>query len=211
MSMRRSGAENIRNLQEYLIAELAHVRNAVELIDNATYGFAIVVDEQGKFIAAISDITLRKWLLKGISLDDTIAHALRRSGKGVGVIHAAHQGPITPASVTVDHSDLGIVVNCDAYGRRCRVQLSLPDDALDPIEEIPVVLMAGGNSTRLLPLTSHCPKPLLKVGGKPLLQRTLESFVRAGFKKFYFSVHFKADMIENFFGDGFAGRFRSHI
>jgi len=70
------------------------------------------------------------------------------------------------------------------------------------LNQTPVVLMVGGSGNRLRPLTDHCPKPLLKIGGKPLLQRTLESLIRQGFRNFYFSVNYKAELIEGFFGDG---------
>ncbi|MBT4890215.1 MAG: NTP transferase domain-containing protein, partial [Rhodospirillales bacterium] len=65
-----------------------------------------------------------------------------------------------------------------------------------------VVLMAGGMGERLLPLTESTPKPLLPVGKKPLLETILESFIRQGFRKFYMSVNYKAEMIRDHFCDG---------
>jgi len=65
-----------------------------------------------------------------------------------------------------------------------------------------VVLMAGGMGTRLRPLTNECPKPLLQVGGKPVLETILDNFMEYGFKHFYLSVNYKADMIREYFGDG---------
>ena len=60
----------------------------------------------------------------------------------------------------------------------------------------------GGLGTRLRPLTDDCPKPLLKVGNKPILETILESFMENGFRRFYFSVNYRSEMIENYFGDG---------
>lgn len=65
-----------------------------------------------------------------------------------------------------------------------------------------VVLMAGGLGTRLQPLTDDCPKPLLEVGGKPILETILESFAEQGFKQIFLSVNYRADMIRNHFGAG---------
>ena len=65
-----------------------------------------------------------------------------------------------------------------------------------------VVLMAGGLGTRLQPLTDECPKPLLAVGGKPILETILESFAEQGFKRIFLSVNYKAEMIRNHFGAG---------
>ena len=66
----------------------------------------------------------------------------------------------------------------------------------------PVFLMAGGFGKRLSPLTDNCPKPLLKVGDKPILETILEGFIQSGFFRFYISTHYKSEMIRSYFGDG---------
>ena len=65
-----------------------------------------------------------------------------------------------------------------------------------------VFLMAGGFGRRLRPLTDTCPKPLLKVGGKPILETIIENFASAGFKTFYISVYYLAEQIKDYFSDG---------
>ena len=64
--------------------------------------------------------------------------------------------------------------------------------------------MAGGFGKRLYPLTKDKPKPLLTVGEKPILQIMFERLLDQGFRKFFISLHYKADMIEHHFGDGSA-------
>jgi len=76
------------------------------------------------------------------------------------------------------------------------------DEAAKLRKDNAVVLMAGGFGTRLRPLTDETPKPLLPVGNKPILEHILESFVEAGFYRFFISVHYKAEMIKRYFGDG---------
>ncbi|MEN1557826.1 sugar phosphate nucleotidyltransferase, partial [Pseudomonas aeruginosa] len=66
----------------------------------------------------------------------------------------------------------------------------------------PVFLLAGGFGTRLRPLTHNCPKPLLKVGEKPILEIILERFIGAGFHRFFISTHYMPEMIREHFGDG---------
>ena len=68
--------------------------------------------------------------------------------------------------------------------------------------ENPILLMAGGFGTRLNNLTDERPKPLLKVGKKPILETIIHQFIDAGFCNFYISVHYKADMISQYFGNG---------
>ena len=65
-----------------------------------------------------------------------------------------------------------------------------------------VVIMAGGRGTRLHPLTEHTPKPLVRVGRKPMLQTIIEQFAAQGFVRFTLCVNYKAELIEEWFGDG---------
>jgi len=65
-----------------------------------------------------------------------------------------------------------------------------------------VFLMAGGFGKRLSPLTDNVPKPLLKIGSKPILENILNNFISSGFHNFYISTHYKAEMVQEYFGDG---------
>lgn len=71
-----------------------------------------------------------------------------------------------------------------------------------PLYDNPIFLMAGGFGKRLHPLTLDTPKPLLKVGNKPILQTILESFIELGFHCFYISTYFKAEQVRDYFGNG---------
>ena len=66
----------------------------------------------------------------------------------------------------------------------------------------PVIIMAGGLGKRLAPLTDDCPKPMLKIGNKPLLATLLDEISLQGFKNVYLSVNYKAEIIKNFIQDG---------
>ena len=83
------------------------------------------------------------------------------------------------------------------------IGLDTLDDLLKPKDkENRVVLMAGGLGMRLRPLTADCPKPMINVGNKPLLETILENFISYGFRRFYVSVNYKADVVKSYFGDG---------
>ena len=66
----------------------------------------------------------------------------------------------------------------------------------------PVVLMAGGRGLRLHPLTEHAPKPMLKVGGRPILEQIIDGFATQGFRQLWLCVNYKAELIVKHFGDG---------
>ncbi|MCI7477621.1 MAG: alcohol dehydrogenase, partial [Selenomonadales bacterium] len=80
--------------------------------------------------------------------------------------------------------------------------LSILSDFKKEKKKNKVLLMAGGLGMRLRPLTENCPKPLLRIGDKPILQIIMESFVKEGFLDFYISVNYKSEMIEEYFGNG---------
>ncbi len=71
-----------------------------------------------------------------------------------------------------------------------------------PSYKNPVFIMAGGFGTRLRPLTDNCPKPMLKVGDKPILETLIKGFIKAGFHNFYISTHYMPEQIQQHFGDG---------
>jgi NDP-sugar pyrophosphorylase family protein len=87
--------------------------------------------------------------------------------------------------------------------RRCVVGLHLWDELLAPGNRSNVmVIMAGGRGTRLGSHTDNCPKPLLPVGGKPMLEHIVERAKAEGFTNFVFAIHYLGNMIEDHFGDG---------
>lgn len=86
---------------------------------------------------------------------------------------------------------------------RCVVGLETLDELIQSRKkENVVVLMAGGLGSRLRPLTDGIPKPMLRVGSKPLLETILENFIEHGFNRFYISVNYMAEVVKSYFGDG---------
>jgi NDP-sugar pyrophosphorylase family protein len=83
------------------------------------------------------------------------------------------------------------------------VGLETIDELMAPIKrDNVVVLMAGGLGTRLGPLTEDCPKPMLHVGGRPILETILLNFIEHGFNSFYISLNYKSEVVTNYFGNG---------
>ena len=70
---------------------------------------------------------------------------------------------------------------------------------------LPVVIMAGGQGTRLRPLTNVLPKPLIPIGEQTMVEDIMDRFVECGCEKFYMSVNYKADFIRQYF-DGLSSK-----
>lgn len=165
---------------------------AVKLLDENGTGFLPVVDSSNKLIGIITDGDLRRGILnKKFELDGIInRNPLKASHtdshvsikKRLREIHRRHM------PVVNENGELVEVVVLDEF------ETNIKDNW--------VVIMAGGMGTRLGDLTKHMPKPMLDVGGKPMLLRIIEHFKSYGFGKFILCVNYKSEIIENYFGNG---------
>ena len=174
----------------------ATLREVIAVIDRGELQITLVVDEKRRLLGTITDGDVRRGLLRGLGLDALAGRVMTTDAITVTedltfnedswLLHKrlARRIPMVGAD--------GVVVG-----------LALPEDEL-VAQGVPnrVVIMAGGLGTRLGKLTEHTPKPLLKVGTKPILETILESFLAQGFRHFHISVNYKAQMIEDYFGDG---------
>jgi len=182
--------------QSALVSKSATIRETIKVIDDGAMQIALVTDEAERLLGTVTDGDIRRGILNVVSLEDSVETVMNQHPMVVSVDDTRevmlqimtekriHQLPVL-----------------DELGRIIRV--ALLEEMIQPTQrENWVVLMAGGLGTRLHPLTEDCPKPLLKVGNKPLLQTILENFIEHGFRRFYLSVNYKAEMIEDYFGDG---------
>jgi dTDP-glucose pyrophosphorylase len=188
----------MKNWQSALIGPDISLREALEVIDATGFQIAIVVDGRRRLLGTLSDGDARRALLGGLGMNDRVLRAMhadavsvRRSDTPPEVLATMrrtglHQLPIV--------SDEGEVVG-----------LALIDDYLKaPERDNWVVIMAGGMGTRLQELTRDTPKPMLKVGSRPLLETIIRSYADQGFRRFHVAVNYKAEQIETHFGDGSA-------
>jgi len=171
------------------------IHEALEIINSEALRIALVVDDKRKLLGVVTDGDIRRGLLKNLPLTARIDLVMNDS-------------PIT-AYKTATRNQLNDLLEKHSI-------LSIPlieGDCVVGLETIksinnkkdranPVFIMAGGFGTRLRPLTDNCPKPMLKVGDKPILEILLNSFISSGFTNFYISTHFMPEIIRKHFGDG---------
>lgn len=188
----------MKRWEQTLIGPESTLREALERIDRCGCQMALVVDGSRKLLGILTDGDVRRALLKGISLADKVIEAMRANP------NCALDGD-DRATVLTMMRKLGVhhipVIDCDGI----LVGLEMVEDFLLPRpREEWVIVMAGGLGTRLKDLTRDTPKPMLKVGSRPLLETILHNYADQGFKRFYFAVNYRADQIESHFGDGTA-------
>lgn len=182
--------------QKACIPPTATLRQAMAAIDAAALQIAFVVGDDGRLLGVVTDGDLRRALLAGAEMSEPVPVAMNRTPKvladtqsraeGLALMREAriHQVPVVNAA--------GVLLDV----------LLLDEVMQRPVRDNWVVLMAGGLGTRLRPLTDNCPKPMLKVGGRPLLETIVRNLRTQGFRNFFLSVNYKAEMILDHFGDG---------
>lgn len=185
-----------------LLAEKSTVLEAIKIIDLASLQIVLIVDRDEKLVGTITDGDIRRGILNGISLEDPVERvmnvkprvadqtATREQMLSIMTELKIHQLPII--------DDSGHIVGLAQIDKLAGKSLPSGEDNVD----VWVVLMLGGLGSRLLPLTEDVPKPMIEIGGKPLLENIINTFFTQGFKNFYFSVNYKSDVIKDYFGDG---------
>ncbi len=184
------------DLQALQLAPVTPVLEAMRIIDRGAAQIALVVDDQQRLLGTLTDGDIRRGLLHGETLEAPVERLMNRQFRFV------RSGDDQAAVLEMMRREvLRQIPVLDGQGRV--VELLLLQELLAPAQ-LPnaVVIMAGGKGTRLLPHTEHCPKPMLPVDGKPMLQILLEHCIASGFHQFYFSVNYLKEQIIEHFGDG---------
>lgn len=181
---------------QILVRPHATVGDALHVLDNGGLRLVMVTDEQTRLLGTITDGDIRRGLLKRIDLDAPVTAVMNASPRSAAAGLARDALRTLMERHSLLHMPLldddGRVVGLETYHHLLAT----------PLRDSWVFLMAGGFGTRLRPLTDECPKPLLPVGGKPILESILDSFIAAGFRRFYISVHYLAELIKQHFGNG---------
>lgn len=172
------------------------IREAIRIIDQGALKIALVVDENNRLVGTVSDGDIRRGILKGCELDNPVRMIMNISPS----VAKTKDGREEILALMRQKQVYQIPV-VDVEGKLVGLEVIESILAVPPRDNW-VVLMAGGLGSRLKQLTADTPKPLLKVGNKPILETILASFVEQGFSKFFISVNFKSELIESHFGDG---------
>lgn len=179
----------ITNISEYACDASATVRNVLERINASPYLFQIVVDADGHLVGTITDGDIRRGMLQNLGIDD-LAKACVQSRPSIGKVGDPVGNRTKLLSIGSTRSFLPIL---DDEGV---VQEILVDAGGPAIGH--AVVMAGGYGRRLGERTRNTPKPLLIVGGKPMLEHVLNRLESAGIGKIHVSVHYLAEQIQTF-------------
>lgn len=185
----------LEDLSGFLVKPTDSIRDVIATIDRNEMQIALVTDAGGVLLGTVTDGDIRRGLLRGVTLDRPAAEVMNADPKKAD----ADQEP-SAIEALMRRTGLWRIPVVTLDGRV--VGLGVPDDQAVHSHDNLVVVMAGGLGTRLGELTKNTPKPLIRVGSRPILQTIVECFIHQGFQRFAFSVNYKAELIERYFRDG---------
>ncbi len=185
-----------KNWQKALLPTDSTLQQAIFNLNETAFQIIMVTSQDGKLQGTITDGDIRRGLLRGLDLSSSISTVINRDALVAPpqlhrevVLHLLkankiHQLPIVDSERRV-------------------VGLHLMDELSKPVSRSNLmVIMAGGLGTRLRPQTETCPKPLLLVAGKPMLEHIIERAKSEGFEHFMLAINYLGHMIEDYFGNG---------
>ena len=183
------------NWKNIVVSPETSMKATMQVIDRGAMQIALVMDDDCHLMGTVTDGDLRRAILNDMSLDTTVVQFMNHNP----ITGLLDEGKANWQRTMQRHS-LKHLPLLDSKG--CIVDLVRHELPTEPLRDNPVILMAGGLGTRLRPLTNDLPKPLIKVGSKPVLETIIENFSGQGFKNIHLCINYKGDMIREYFQDG---------
>ena len=185
-----------QNLEAATVDVGGTIRDAMLALDRGSLDIALVLDAARRLVGLMTDGDVRRVLLRGGGVSDRVADHMQKQFTAVGpragraeVIELMQARYIQQIPVVDEHGTLvGLHLLRDVIGAPTR-----PNWA---------VVMAGGRGTRLAPLTDQMPKPMLRVAGRPILERIVLHLVGQGIRRIFLAINYLGHMIRDHFGDG---------
>lgn len=183
--------------KDFFVPQNASIRQALQVINSSDKLIALVVDDNERLLGTVTDGDIRRGIISGLNLDDKV-HLVCK------------QNPVT-ASTAETRQDIlrkmrtysvNQMLITDETGRVIRIDFADDQFLHSSTRNNIVVLMAGGLGMRLRPLTEDCPKPMLPLGGKPILRHIIDNFLNIGYHRFVIAVNYRREVIKEYFGNG---------
>ncbi|OGG96028.1 MAG: alcohol dehydrogenase [Candidatus Lambdaproteobacteria bacterium RIFOXYD2_FULL_50_16] len=185
----------MEDYKKTIVGPQVSLKEAIRVLEASDAAITLIADEAGRLLGTLTDGDIRRAMIRGVGLSDSVAEAMCTSPT------SAPLGTEDDALKALVSGNIRHIPLLDKQGHirglRVRRELIRPNKKNNL-----VVLMVGGLGTRLRPLTNDCPKPLLPVGGRPILETIIKQFIEFGFSRFYLTVNFQGQQIKDYFGDG---------
>lgn len=185
-----------KEINRFCLKEGATVRECMGVIDKNKQGIALIVNNKGRLVGTVTDGDIRRFILAGRSIDESVTNVMWTK-------------PLT-APLGTSEKTLKDLMNkhllrnipiLDRNGCPCKI-MNLRDLVSEEDACQYAVIMAGGKGKRLKPITENIPKPMIKVGNKPILENIINYLKESSIVNIYISLNYKTEIIEKYFKDG---------
>jgi dTDP-glucose pyrophosphorylase/CBS domain-containing protein len=188
---------------DFCVRPDATIEAAMVTIDRDGEGIALVTTDEGILLGTLTDGDIRRGLLHGVDMKDSVAELLAAKAKTTLSMPVTIRSGATDEELLVLMNERGVrhipILNDGGQV----VDLALMRTLVrDQVLTVTGVVMAGGAGQRMRPLTLDTPKPMLRVGEKPLMERIVEQMRDAGIGRICVTTHYKPEPITEHFGDG---------
>jgi len=186
----------MKDIEKIKISATSSIEQALKVIDAGGVKIALVVDNDNKLLGTLGDGDIRRGLLRKIKLSDTIENVYYK--KPIIAKRGSSKESLLNLCSINEVSQLPII---DINGKVIDLFI-IDEELIKKQHENHVVLMVGGLGARLKPLTENIPKPMLNVGGQPILKTIVKGFVDNGFTNITMCLGYMSNVIEDYFKDG---------
>ena len=184
------------NWKKTLLSSDATIKEAIENLSGSSMQIIMIISKDNHLIGTVTDGDIRRGMLKNIQLTDKISSIMNSDPlvaspdmSGSFILQLMQSNSFNAIPIVDELKSIkGLHLLNEIIGPQSR-----PNE---------MVIMAGGKGTRLLPKTEDCPKPLLPLNGKPMLEHILIRAKEQGFRKFILSINYLGEMIEDYFSNG---------
>lgn len=185
----------MKQWEKTLVNQHQTLLDTMKIIDDSTLQFAVVVDDKQHLLGTVTDGDIRRGILSGKGLEVPITSIMNSNPISAKCGQKQHKYKQLMKSKML--KQLPIVDDSNKI-----IDILFADTLKNSLNKNTVVLMLGGLGTRLRPLTNDIPKPMLKIGNKPILETIVEGFKQYGYSHFIFSVNYKKKVIQDYFQSG---------
>jgi len=188
--MHEPASGRLAKLDDIIISSTVSIMEAVETLNNAHLRIVLIADENRKLLGVVSDANVRRAILNKRDFADPVSDIMTTNP-----ITASDKFGMEKVRELMQRTQLYEIPIIDDAGRI--VDLKLIDDVLQEAreEDLTAVIMVGGLGSRLHGLTADTPKPLIKVGDRPIIFTLLDQLLNEGFTKIYLTLNYKGEMI----------------
>lgn len=188
-------------MMERSLSAQAPLVEAIRAIEATRRRIAVVVGHDGLLVGTLTDGDIRRCLLAGGNLETPVSDAM--NSKPLSAPEGSSDGYLLDIMKRGNIVAIPLVNQHEQFVRLVHLSDLSPSDAVSEVADFAfAVIMAGGEGLRLRPVTEKIPKPMLDIGGVPLLERQIDRLAKAGLKRVYLSVNYLSHVIETHFGDG---------